>query len=95
MIEITYTEQFKGRREVEYQAENGDTENLRDACEQWLADNPEMKALRDVGVTVDVRPVGVNGWWRATTVCHGRRHECQHSLAGAAVKGLLDTKVPV
>lgn len=96
MIEITCTHKFENRERIEEYSRGarGET-SLRDKCRQYLADNPETKTLRDLGVAVTTKPVGVNGWWSATAWCHGNKHECQHRLADAAVKGLLDMKVPV
>lgn len=98
MITIEYTVKmvsfFGSREEVQEYVDSGHSNSKVVASKKWLADNPEMKTLKELRVCVDMQPL-MNGDWYASAVYFENCFSKTHRDPAIAVHELLSTKVAV
>lgn len=93
-IKITYTDtiDFYDRKAVEGYAKH--EYPLGKACKQWLADNPERKTVRELGLRVSLELRG--DYWHSM-VHNGCEVTCGHKHKDpfVALEWIMNMKVPV
>lgn len=95
MITITFehTQDFRDREDVEYHSVHG-VYPVAKSCRKWLADNPKMMRIRDIGMPITLDQLEF-GRWQAHVEYEGNSYAHVNDSYAKAVMGLLLTEVPV